>query len=270
MGNKTKATLAILAAAAVIAPVALTATASNRVYEISGGSGGDLIWHRTEAYFFIEVSDLGYSWSRSEYLWVLFKRHVVGGFAVAEFPTDGRAYLDVLRVSSTGVERYVLKLASRFKGGPGTDPARFTPMEDHVFASCPWLIGHFTQNGQTVAKGMDDGLCRWEGDHFEKATEEEKNRLAGIHRLTTEDFRGDENGWSRIAFGAEHADRKFTIDVGGDFQIAVKNVARDQENSTVTIDLIRSGKAAERLATFQSRFGQVSQTEYDRTFHDGP
>ncbi len=176
MFTKTRAILVIVLFAALVAG------ASYRAYEISGGSGGWVLWDANEAYFFIQVSDLGYNWSGFQYPWILFKRYVIGGFAAAEFPTDQRAYLVVLRITASGLERHVLKLASRFDGTPATDADRFTPIEGWIYASCPWLIGHFMQDGQMVAK--DDDLCWWAGDHFQKATDEERQRLGDFNALT--------------------------------------------------------------------------------------
>ncbi len=211
MRTRTKAAIAIfIVVAGVLA-------ASFRIYAIIGGSGGYVLWNASEAHLFIEVSNLGYSANGLQYPWILFKKYVIGGFGVVESPTDQRAYLVVIRARSSGVERHIRVLADRLNGGPGSDPDRFTPLEGHIYASCPWLIGHFLQDGHLVGKDMDDGLCRWADDRFEKATEEDKRRLGGISRLTKVDFENDDSGWSRREFGAGPAERKFTIQVGDRF-----------------------------------------------------
>ena len=268
MRNATKIIIAATILATVTAATILAAAAggSGRIYAISGESGGYLLWNASEAYFFMKVDDLGYSWSSFQYPWVLFKRYIIGGFAVVEVPSDRRAYLAVMRATASGVERHVLKL-DRVDRGPGSDPGRFTPLEGRIFAFCPTVIGHFMQNGQKVGKDMDDGLCWWAGDHFEKATQEEQQRLNGIKRLTKSDFENDESGWSRRSFGAGPVDRKFTIDVTDNFQISVNNVAvQGTENGTVLIDLLRPGKAPERVGDFHMYQGRVSEAEYQRVF----
>lgn len=136
---------------------------------------------------------------RSSYLlfpWILFKEYVIGGFAAAVEPADMRAFLVVIHVTPTAVERNVVKLADRANGGAGSDPKKFTPIEDGIYAMCPGLY-----------------LCRWSGHRFENVADEEQGRLGGIERLTTADFENDADGWSRRALGAIPADRVY--DTGG-------------------------------------------------------
>jgi hypothetical protein len=218
----------------------------------------------------MEVSDLGFSATGPRVPWILFKRDVIGGFAAYEPPVDQRAYLLVMRVKSSGVERHVLKLADRLNGGPGSDPDRFTPLEGQIYASCPWLIRPIMQDGQLIGGDVDDGLCRWNNDHFERATDDERRRLDGINRLTQNDFEGDKNGWSRREFGAGPADRRFTVHVGDKLSLSISTVAKGVERSTVSIDLLRPGKAPERIGIFDAHDGTVSKEEYDRVFRSHP
>src|SRR5271165_6760333 len=198
------------AAVVLMICVALVAAASFRTYAIIGGSGGDVMWNPSEAYIFMFVSNLGYTANGLVYPWVLFKKYILGGFAALEDPTDQRAYLVVIRATSSGVERHVVKLADRMNGGPGRDPSEFTPLEGRIYAYCPWVGGHFIQDGHWVGNDMDHGLCWWTNDHFKKATDEERRRLHGIQRLTKGALENDENGWSRLAFGAGPPYRKST------------------------------------------------------------
>jgi hypothetical protein len=232
-------------------------------YAISGGTSGCVLWNSNEAYLFMEVSDLGFHPTGVRVPRVWFKQHVIGGFAASEPPVNQSAYLLVMRVTSSGVERHTVKLADRLDGGPGSDPYLFTPMEEHVYASCPWMIGTFLQDGHPVGKDVGDGLCKWAGDHFEKATEGERRRLNGISRLTDADL-GGENGWSRRSFGARS--RSFTISVEGKFQLFVTNIAKGTEKSAVTLDFLRPGEAPQRLGTYEAHEGRISKTEYERTF----
>lgn len=234
-------------------------------YALDGGSSGCVLWNSTEAYLFMEVSDLGFHPTGARVLWVWFRQHVIGGFAAYEPPVDQRAFLLVMRVTSSGVERHTVKLADRLDGGPGSDPYRFTPMEEHVYASCPWMIGTFLQDGHLVGKDVGDGLCKWAGDHFEKATEDERRRLNGISRLTDADFERDESGWSRRSFGARSS--SLVMSVEGKFRLLVTNVAKGTEKSAVTVDLLRPGKTPQRLGTYEAHEGRVSKAEYERTFY---
>ncbi len=240
--------------------------ASTRIYGISQGTSGLVVWNSSEAYFFVEAGELGYSASALEYPWLLFKQYVIGGFAAAALPNNQRADLVVIRVNSSGAERHVLKLDRTGEGGPGGDPSKYTPIEGRIYAFYPKLIGHFMQDGHEVGKDMNDGLGWWAGDHFEKATDDERQRLDGINRLTTADFDNDANGWSRRAFVAGPIYREFTVDVGGQFRVLVENVAKGTGNGTVSIDLLRPGKAPERIGDFDTRAGRISKSEYVHAF----
>lgn len=255
---------------AVAILVGLAATGSSRIYAISEGSGGFALWNASEAYFFVEVNYRGYNASGLQLPWIFFKGFIIGGLAAAEFPKDALAYLDVIRVNSSGAERHVLKLADRADGGAGSDPKKFTPLEGRIYASCPLLIGHFTQFGHEVANSPNDGLCWWAGDHFEKATQEEGRRLGGIQRLSDTDFENDENGWSRRVFVAERPGRKFTAIFGEKLRLSMTDGAKGIEAGAVSIELVLPGKAPERIADFESRDGVVTKSRYERTFrrHD--
>ena len=145
MGKGTRKTVM-----AVILFLALAASSCS-LHAISGGSGGYVLWNANEAYFFIEVSNLGFSATGARVPWILFKRNVIGGFAAYEPPADQHAYLLVIRVISSGVERHVLKLADRLNGGPGSDPDRFTPLKGQIriVSMANWAIhARWTPGGE--------------------------------------------------------------------------------------------------------------------------
>jgi hypothetical protein len=237
---------------------------------LSGGSSGYLVWNNSEAYVFIEVADLRFRATGPRVPWILFKRNVIGGFAAYEPPVDQRAFLVVIRVTSSGVERHIMKLADRLDGGPGSDPYGFTPMNGQIYASCPWLIRLIAYNGQLIGGGPDDGLCKWAGDRFERATDGERRRLGGIKGLSKTDFVRDSSGWSRRELVAGPSDRKFTIAVGDEFRLSINVVAHGIERSTLSIDLLRAGKPAERIGVFDAHEGNVSNAEYERVFGNSP
>ena len=162
--------------------VTVLMAAAFKIYAIREGVGGLAIWDQKEAYVFIQVDRRG---NRSSYLWfpwILFKEHVLGGFAGAVVPDEGRAFLVVIHVTPARAERHVVGLEDPVNGEPGTDPSRYTPFNGRIYAACAKVVY---------------GLCWWAGDHFETAPEEERQRFDGINRLTTEDFDNDANGWSR-------------------------------------------------------------------------
>jgi len=136
-------------AIAIVAVVALAAVLN--LYAASEGAGGFAIWNRTEAYFFIQVGRRGYYVAYLEYPWILVKEKYL---RIPTFPSESRAFLVVIRVTSSGLERHIVKLADRADGGAGGDPSKYTPLNGQIYADCLPL----------------DGLCRWAGDHFEKAT----------------------------------------------------------------------------------------------------
>ncbi len=246
--SKKKIGIAILVAA-------FLAAATFKIYAIREGAGGLAIWNQTEAYIFIGVGRIG---DRSSYFWfpwILFKEHVLGGFAGAVERNDGRAFLVVIHITSTGVERHVVALEDPVNGEPGTDPSKYTPINGRIYATCP--------------KGLY-GLCWWAGDHFEKASEEERRRFDGISRLTTGDFENDADGWSRRGFGGANPPYG-TLEVGvGDQFKLLMNVVKVEgtDLGTMSIDLQRPGRAAERIGAFEAREGSVSRAEYLHAFRD--
>ena len=254
----------VIAATALLAAAAVAV--NYRIYAIVGNAGGYLLWDSRQAYIFVKVSDLGYDWSAIEYPWVLFKRNVIGGFAAAEIPSDQTAYLFVARIMPSGIERRIVTLASRLDGGPGSDPDKFTPLEGRVYAFCPSLIGRFVQDGRFVGKDMNDGLCWWNGDHFDKATDEERNRLGGISLLTREDFQNNKSSWSRRAFGAVPMNENFTVRVGEKFRVTVDNVNKGWENAVVSVNILRPGTPPEEVGVFEARYGPSSRAVYQRLF----
>ena len=224
------------------------AAASCKINYLRAYSGGVVMWNASEADLFIQVVRDGLSVSYLRYPWFLVKEYL----GAVELPDANRASLVVIRVTSSNIERHVLKLADRGDGGAGSDPIKYTPLEHRIYVECPPL-----------------DLCRWSGDRFERATQEERQRLDGIKRLTRGDFENDKSGWSRREFGAGPTDRKFTIKVGDKFVLLVNNLGvNGTDNGTVSIDLLRPGRDTERIGDFFRRIGKVSRTEYQHAFQD--
>jgi len=220
-------------------------------YAINEGTGGFAIWNGNEAYFFVHVDRRG-DWSRYLWFpWILFKEYIIGGFAGAVIPDDGRAFLVVIHVTAGGIERHSVKVADFITDNSSPIFEKYTPLEGHIYVLGPGLL-----------------LWRWTGDHFEKATQEEQKRLDGIHRLTDQDFYNDANGWSRRVFYADPAEANFTMNVGEIRLLVNHQRTKDTKNGTLTIDLQRPGKASERIAVFENRQGNVSKAEYQHAFHD--
>jgi hypothetical protein len=233
--SRKKIVLAILVTAVLIAAIF-------NIYAISESAGGFAIWNENEAYFFIHVDRRGDSSSYLLFPWILFKEYVIGGFAAAVIPSDMRAFLVVLHVTPAGVERHVVKL--------GSDPERYTPIDNSVYAMCPGIQ-----------------IYRWTGDRFENVAQEEQERLGGIDRLTRRDFDGAVNGWSRRVFVVGQLERPFTMAVGDQFSLVVNGLG-NVKSGAVSIDLQRPGRASEKIAEFETREGGVSRAEYRHAFRD--
>jgi hypothetical protein len=239
-----------IAIAALI--VAILIAASLTVYGIDEGFGGLAIWNQSEAYLFFQVGSRGNRASYLGYLWILFKEHVIGGFAGAVIPDDSRASLIVIHVTALSVERNSVKMADFITDNTSPVFEKYTPLGGQIYVLGPELL-----------------LWRWAGDHFEKATQEEQERLDGIHRLTIGDFYNDANGWSRRGFGVDPAERDFTMDVGNELRLAVNHQrTQDAKNDTLAIYLQRPGKVSERIAVFEKRHGNVSRAEYQHALRD--
>lgn len=115
------------------------------------------------------------------------------------------------------------------------------------------------------------GLCRWAGDHFEPATPEEQQRLDGINHLTNKDIDQGGDGWSKHSFGVQpgNLDSSLTIEVGNDFRLSLNDQVAKTGDRSFSIDLLRPGRAAERIWNRDLHWGGVSKTEYQRVFRGG-
>src|SRR5258708_3737807 len=195
ISNKTKAMVAI-----AIFGAAIVAAASLRMYIIVAGGSGYALWNTNEAYLFMSVSHRGYRMSYLEYPWEVLKEY----FSVVPSHDDDLRSLTVIRVTPPTVERQFVDL----KGiAPGSGPDLYTPFEDRIYANCPDI----------------GGLCRWAGDHFERATGEEQRKLEGINRLIQRNI-DNEKGWSKHGLGPAPVDYKFTIKADDKFDLSISNV----------------------------------------------
>jgi len=237
MRNKTKVMVAIVICAAAVAAVSL------RIYFIREDSGGYVLWNADGAYLFISVARRGLHVSYPEYAWVVLEQFLHGG----RDSDDNLSSFTVIRVTPSTVERHVVDL----KGiAPGSGPDLYTPFEGRIYANCPDI----------------GGLCRWAGDHFERATEEEQRKLDGINRLIQKDI-DNENGWSKHGLGPAPVDYKFTIQADDKFELSVSNVvAKKYGYGAVSVDLLRPGQAPERIWYLDGNPRRVSKAEYDRVF----
>jgi hypothetical protein len=234
-------TKAIIAIGMLVTAVWVAAVC--KVYFIREDSGGDVLWNANEAYFFIGVSRRGIHVSCLRYPWLLVKEYV----GSVQSPDDDQGSLVVLHVTSYGVEHQNLKLLDR---RPGSGPNQYTPLEGHIYANWPALAG----------------LSRWAGNHFEPATQEERQGLDGTNRLIAREM-DNMNGWNKRGIGTSPLDHKLTIAVGNGFSLSVNNVAV-RGTGSLSIDLLKAGKAPERMWNLSGSSRRVNKTEYERAFRE--
>ena len=248
--------------------IVVLTSATFKIYSISQNVGGAVLWNANEAYLFVGTASLGYSTTLLRLPWIVFKTYVIGGFAAVELPDDEGASLVVIRVTPSRIERHVVPLNRSANGDPGPSPSMYTPLEDRIYAFCPTVIGHFLQNGKLIANDMNDGLCWWASDHFEKATEDQRRRLGGISRLTEPDFDNRDGGWSKRQFGTAPAGIYLPIRVADKFGLSIVSRGKGSTDRTVSIDLLRPAKAPERIADFAAREDVISRSEYQHVFQN--
>jgi hypothetical protein len=164
-----------------IAVCAVATAASYKLYFIREDNGGTVLWNAKEAYFFIPFITRGVHVICLRYPWFLAKEYL----GAIERADDEREFLHVVRVTFSGAESYALPQADL---RPGAGPSMFTPHEGSIYATCPSVGG--------------GGLCRWAGNHFEHATQEEDRRLGGIGILTNKEIDGGDDGWSKRGFNS--------------------------------------------------------------------
>lgn len=241
----------------VILLAAIGAASVLRIYLIREDSGGDVLWNANEAYLFIGVARRGANVSYLEYPWMLFREYVGGVPA----PNNERGSVTVIHVGPSGVEQNVVEVAD---ASPGSGPGEYTPFEGRIYANCPEI----------------GGLCRWAGNHFELATEDESKRLVSssfpgveawsnrVFGLTSRPF-DNVAGWSKHGIGAGPANvcARFSADVGGQFTLSEKSAPVDHTGyAAVSVYIQRPGQAPERIWYLDGHPRRISRAEYQRVF----
>ena len=193
-----------------------------------------------EAYLFLGASHTGYHYSCLEYGLVVIGEllHVVPS------PDDERSSAILIRITPFSVERYQLG----FEKDPVGSPAFLTPFDDGLYGMCRGGV-----------------LCKWTGNRFEFATEEEQRRLDGVKRLVRGDMDNQTvNGWLVRSAGRSPRDR-FEVQVGNHRVISVQTHISGP-NAWVSVDLQLPGQAAQSLYNVNGTPRRVSKTEYSRIF----
>ena len=215
------------------------------VYLLRIQSSGQVLWSRDQAYLFAKVTATGRHLSALRFPW-LFIKESLGAVGPN---LDSRATLIVIIVTAAGVEKHTLESEQTEDGVAQFYPFNITPIEDRIYAICH--LG---------------GLCRWEGDHFERASRQEKEKYHDISLLTSDNFENDGHGWSRTLIGAGVEERKLAITIGDGLQLSIDCTGIERTGS-MSVNLRRLGKTVENVGYFESLNGEiVSRARYLRAF----
>jgi hypothetical protein len=231
-----------LAVIAAILGIVVAGFASLKIYFIRDDSAGNLLWNADEAYLFMNVSRRGIRMSYLEYPLVLLKEYLHGVYG----PDDQRTSVTVVHVTAAGVEHHVVEMLDEEQANT---PDLYTPFEGGIYANC------------------HGSLCKWTGNKFETATEEEQRQLGGTNHLSAKDIDKSTGGWSKRSFTAASVDYRVAEDVGEKFTLAVRNkLLEPRGHSTVSVDVARPGQPPEPIWQCNGRPRRVSKTEYERAF----
>jgi hypothetical protein len=211
-------------------------------YYVTDGAGAIAFSKGDETYLFLGTSRSGYHFRYIDYPLVAFREY----FNAPISPADGHVSSTVIRVSPSVVQRYQLDYGKDAAGAPEF----ITPFDDGFYAMCTGL-----------------SLCKWAGDHFEPATQEERRTLEGINRL----FHGDVNnqvinGWSVREVRRSPGDH-FEVEIADQYAIRARNYAADvRQYPSISVELQRSGKPAETLYDVNGAPRRVSKLQYEKFF----
>jgi hypothetical protein len=229
---KKRLTLAVLVIAAAVLVL-------GKIYIIRDDSGGDLLWNSNEAYLFMDVRRRGFEMRYLEYPWVMLQEFFYGVRGI----NDQRTSVTVIHITASGVERHVVEASDEEQANT---PDFLTPLQGYIYAN------------------YHGSLCKWTGNKFETATEEEQRRLGGTNRLIEENM---ERGWSKRGFGEESSNYEFAVDVGGKFSLQVTNKVTGKGNhAMVSVGLIRPGQTPEGIWHLDGRPKWVGRAEYKHVF----
>jgi hypothetical protein len=217
---------------------AILAAGTLKIYFIRDDSGGEVLWNGKEAYLFISVSQRGFRMSYLKYPWVLIQQYLHS----APLPDAEHFSGMVIRVTTSTVERHTADLGDLY-----------TPIDGQIYANC---------------RG---DLCKWAIDHFEPATQNEKQQLNGINRLSGQPF-DNVDGWSKRSIGAgpEAIFARSTVNVGGQFTLSEESEPIGRTGyAAVSISLQRPGRSPERIWYLDGHPRRVSRVEYQGVFRMG-
>jgi hypothetical protein len=236
MQKKTKTVIGL-----IVLALALAASASLKVYFLADHVGATLFSRGDEAYLFLGAGHTGYRFRYLEYPLVRIMEY----FNAPPSAEHRRASSLVIHLTQSRIERHTIDYGE----APST-PAFMTPFEDGFYAMCPGAV-----------------LCKWTSHGFEPATEEGQRRLDGGNRLVRGSMNSQiVNGWYvRESFRSpgDHAE----VEIGKNLVISVQNHATDvRAYPKVSVDLLRSGQAPERLYNVDGTPRRINKSDYEQLF----
>jgi hypothetical protein len=225
----------------IILGIALTSFLRMYVYVIRSDSGGSVFWKADEAYIVASGSSRGYRFRYITYPWIALKEYL----NAPPFPDEHRVSDIYVRITPSSVERQEVD----FGTNTGNTPRLFTPFDDGLYAQCPGVV-----------------LCKWIGNQFRRATEEEQKKIGGTDGLNQDPRKDAINGWKVRSFPylpGEH----FDIDVGKTFTITAKNqAAPGRVYPSISVDLLRPGQIPENIYNVDGVPRRVNESEYKQIF----
>ena len=223
---------------AVVFFITVVALAFGKTYVVRDDWDGKLLWSSNEAYLFISMHRRGFQIGYWEYPWVLVEELLNGVRSL----DDQRTSVSVVHMTTSGVDHHVVEMLDE---QPGNAPNAYTPLQGYIYANC---------EGQ---------LCKWNGNKFETATEEEQRRFDGTNQLTEKNI---DKGWSNRDFWEASTDDQFVVDVSSDLKLKVTNKLLDRIRSRLAVEVLRPTEPPETIWSFDGRPRTVSKKEYEQAF----
>jgi hypothetical protein len=225
-----KAIVCLFASALIVGVLA-----SLHVFFIIDGADGSLFWKGDTAYVFLNRGALGYRMSYLQYIGENFKELL----GVAATPSDERRSNEILVVTLAGVRHYV------------SQDTRFDP--------------HVVSNGIIYAGYADGILWKWNHDHFEKGTAQDRLDFAKtVSSVIPGPDYDDVEGWHhRCCLFSHSAEYNIAIDLNlGRLSL----VFRRKSLADLSLELIRPDGTKETIWHVDGDARRVSKSVYQQTF----
>jgi hypothetical protein len=207
------------------------------VYTLRDDNGGTMLWNANEAYLFMSVQRRGYRFSWPGHAWAILGQWL----NAPPPPTDQRTFFVAIHVTPAGAERHV-----------ATESADSS------------IVPHFfTPLGRTIYGFAEGTFYKWSGDHFEPISPMEQEKFGGLDRLSSDSDRSI-NGWSKIGIGQVAGDAEFSVDLGKETTLKIRQGNVYKTANSATVDLYRTGQPVQELWHVNGDPHRVSKKEYVR------